>query len=470
MTTLPRSQGFSPVLSNRYFQRLWAAQWLSQTSQNTINFILIVLIERLTGSSIQLGLMILSFTLPGVIFAPISGIIIDRWSKRRVLVASNALRVLMVINYLLLIEIFSTHYNGWVLFALYATAFIMATIAQFFNPAEAATIPFLVERNHLMAANSLFNLTLALSQVFGLIIFGPLAVKLIGIEAAFVMVAVGYALAALLVSRLPADQPNASHQAFYNSRQRAQTEFREGIDFVARDRIVLTSMMHLTLIASLVMVLAMLAPGISSRVFHLAPEDAIIVFAPAGIGMLLAAVVLGRWGARFPKPRLVRLGLALMTLSYLLFGIIAWRFQVTNQPLILGTAIIHLPPASAALILTTVGLSLLLGLTMSSVNIVSQTLLQERTPEQLRGRVFSVQFMLNNLVGIPPMLAIGALADWIGIPPMLVGISALVLIVLLLTLRLEARLQAEAGYAESFSAPATGVEPPVESPPDSDPL
>lgn len=470
MTTLPRSQGFSPVLSNRHFQRLWAAQWLSQTSQNTINFILIVLIERLTGSSIQLGLMILSFTLPGVIFAPISGIIIDRWSKRRVLVASNALRVLMVINYLLLIQISTTHYNGWVLFALYATAFVMATIAQFFNPAEAATIPFLVERNHLMAANSLFNLTLALSQVFGLIIFGPLAVKLIGIEAAFVMVAVGYALAALLVSRLPADQPNATQSPIYNSRQRAQAEFREGIDFVARDRIVLTSMMHLTLIASLVMILAMLAPGISSRVFHLAPEDAIIVFAPAGIGMLLAAVVLGRWGARFPKPRLVRLGLALMTLSYLLFGVIAWRFQVTNQPLILGTAIIHLPPASAALILTTVGLSLLLGLTMSSVNIVSQTLLQERTPEQLRGRVFSVQFMLNNLVGIPPMLAIGALADWIGIPPMLVGIGGLVLIVLLLTLRLEARLETKTSHAEPSVAPATDAELAAESPPDSNPL
>jgi hypothetical protein len=38
----------------------------------------------------------------------------------------------------------------------------------------------------------------------------------------------------------------------------------------------------------------------------------------------------------------------------------------------------------------------------------------------LRGRVFSVQFMLNNLMGIPPMLALGGMADAVGIPPVLI--------------------------------------------------
>jgi MFS family permease len=124
-------------------------------------------------------------------------------------------------------------------------------------------------------------------------------------------------------------------------------------------------------------------------------------------------------------------------LSFALFGVLAWRFQTTNQPLVLDASMIDLPVVSAALILATVALSLALGLAMSTVNIVSQTLLQEHTPEQLRGRVFSVQFMLNNLVGIPPMLAIGALADLIGIPQMLVGISAVILLVLGITLRMQ---------------------------------
>ena len=99
----------------------------------------------------------------------------------------------------------------------------------------------------------------------------------------------------------------------------------------------------------------------------------------------------------------------------------------------------HMAPAGAALILTSVLLSLILGLAASGVNIVSQTVLQENTPDRLRGRVFSVQFMLNNLVGIPPMLAIGATADWLGIPTVLVGVSLMVLAVLIVTTRIQRR-------------------------------
>jgi MFS family permease len=439
MAIVNTSQGFWPVLSNRSFQRLWTGQWLSQVSQNTVNFVLIVLVERLTGSSIHLALMILSFTLPGVIFAPISGVIIDRWPKKYVLVASNALRALMVLSYLLLLRLAPDHSNGWILLALYTLTFVMSTIGQFFNPAHAAAIPLVVNRSQLLAANSLFNLTLALSQVFGLIILGPLAVKLIGIDAAFVAVATLYSVAALLLSGLPRDEPGIRHKSAQSSWQRAKLDLREGASFVVRDRFVLISMVHLTLIASLVMVMAMLAPGIAARVFHLSPEDAIIVFAPAGLGMLLAAVFLGRWGGRVSKQRLVRGGLAAMTLSFALFGVLAWRFQTTNERLVLDASMMDLPVVSAALILATVALSFVLGLAMSTVNIVSQTLLQEYTPDQLRGRVFSVQFMLNNLVGIPPMLAIGALADWIGIPQMLVGISLAILVVLGATLRSQRR-------------------------------
>lgn len=430
-------RGFWPVLENRSFRSLWSAQWLSQTAQNTINFVLIVLIERLTGSSVQQGLMILAFTLPGVIFAPLSGVIIDRWPKRHVLVASNALRVLLVLGYLLLLEVMNDSNEGWVLLAIYLVAFLMSTVAQFFNPAEAATIPMLVERSHLLAANSLFNLTLALSQVIGLIIFGPLAVKLFGIPTAFVLGAIAYSAAAWLVYRLPLDAPAREGIHAEQGWQRVRRDVLAGAGFVLNHRPVLVSIIHLTLIASLVMVLAMLAPGISSRVFHLAPEDAIVVFAPAGASMLLAAVMLGRWGERIRKRTWVQMGLAAMSLSYMLFGVIAWRFEATNQPLVFNATVIRLPAASAALIITTALLSLLLGLSMSGVNIVSQTRLQQQTPEALRGRVFSVQFMLNNLVGIPPMLAIGGMADWIGIPPMLVGIGVAVLLVLLWTVRLE---------------------------------
>lgn len=465
MAIVNTSQGFWPVLLNRPFRRLWAAQWLAQTSQNTINFVLIVLIERITGSSMHLGLTILAFTLPGVIFAPVSGVVIDRWPKKTVLVASNLLRGVIVLSYLLVLGLAPDHSNGWVLLTLYILTFLMSTVGQFFNPAEAAAIPLLVGRTHLMTANSLFSLTLALSQVIGLIIVGPLVVKLIGVEAAFVVIACLYGVAALLVGRLPRDEPQRNHAHPQGGWQQAKSDLREGASFVISERPVLVSMTHLTLIASLVMTLAMLAPGISTRVLHLAPEDAIVVFAPAGVGMLLAAVILGRWGNRVSKQRLVHGGLAAMTLGFALFGVLAWRFQVTNQQFVFDASVMTLPVASAALILATIAMSLSLGLAMATVNIVSQTLLQEHTPDRLRGRVFSVQFMLNNLVGIPPMLAIAALADLIGIPQMLIGIAGVILLVFGVTLRIQRWLaQPASARAASEADPAPVIDPSLDLP------
>jgi MFS family permease len=301
-------------------------------------------------------------------------------------------------------------------------------------------------------------MTLALSQVIGLIIIGPLAVKLIGVEATLLVIACLYGFASLLVRRLPRDKPRRDRSSAQGNWQQVKSELKDGASFVVGHRPVLISMMHLTLIASLVMTMAMMAPGMAARVYQLAPEDAIVVFAPAGLGMLIAAMTLGRWGGRIRKQRVVRVGIVVTALGFAQLGTLAWRFQATNQRFILDATMIDLPAASAALILSSVVLSLILGLAMAMVNIVSQTLMQENTPEQLRGRVFSVQFMLNNLVGIPPMLAIAALADLIGIPQTLLGISGIILVVLGITLRLQ-RQAKPAGSMQVSSGPSVELTP-----------
>ncbi len=91
--------GFRAVLGNRHFRALWFAQLLAQTSQNAINFIQLVLVEQLTGSAMQLGITILAFTIPGIIFSPIAGVVVDRMSKKRILVGSNAIRVVLALSY-----------------------------------------------------------------------------------------------------------------------------------------------------------------------------------------------------------------------------------------------------------------------------------------------------------------------------------------------------------------------------------
>lgn len=472
-TSLPveQTRGFAPVLQNKSFRSLWGAQVFSQTAQHAVNFVLIVLIERLVGTSIHQGLIILAFTVPAIIFAPVSGVVIDRWPKKWVLAGSNLLRAAASLAYLVILGSAGEPPSSWTLLAIYSIAFFSSTVGQFFNPAEAATIPLLVGKNLLIPANSLFTLTLALSQVVGLIILGPLTVKLIGVHAAFILFASMYLLASLLVSRLPRDEPVRSHETAKSGWQRVWSELREGAHFVVSRPDVLVPMMHLTLNASLVMIMAMLAPGISSRVLNLAPEDAIVVFAPAGVGMLLAAIMLGRWGGRVARDRLARLGLVAMASGFVGLGWLAWRFQLSHLHLALDSSVMDLPPAGAALIIATVMLSLYLGFSMSGVNILSQSALQERSPDRLRGRVFAVQFMLNNLVGIPPMLAIGGLADLVGIPPILVGVGFVILGVYAATVAIERRYRPNLldEPARAKGEPSPRLSPDSRERPDADP-
>jgi MFS family permease len=420
--TRSRDRGFGPVLANPHFRALWMAQLCAQTSQHAIHFIQMVLIEQLTGSAIHIGLTILAFSLPGVIFSPVAGVVVDRFSKKWVLVMSNLTRVLLALSY---IVVLNTLHGTWELLAFYTLTFLTATLAQFFAPAEAATIPLLVGEDRLIAANSLFTLTMVVSQAIGLMVLGPLAIGLLSVQGGFILIALMYLAAAILVSTLPTDRPVARAPAEATSSwQRLWTEFREGVSFVSGEPRLQAAMAQLVTITTLVMVMAMLAPGYAARVLGMPPQNAVIVFAPAGVGMLMATVLVGRWGHALRRRSFGPIGLILVGLGFAAMGLVSLDYQILLQPILRVY-----PQAAFSLTSATMAIGLALGFCMSTVNILSQTALQQESPAYIRGRVFSVQFMLNNLVGIPPMLALGGIADLIGIPRVMIitGVGTLLM-------------------------------------------
>src|SRR5437899_5597137 len=80
------------IWHNRDFLLLWLAQAISQTAQNAIWYGIVVLVQQRSHSSTQLSLAVLTLIIPSVIFGVLAGVYVDRWDKRRVLIATNLIR------------------------------------------------------------------------------------------------------------------------------------------------------------------------------------------------------------------------------------------------------------------------------------------------------------------------------------------------------------------------------------------
>ncbi len=425
MTTLPHLQGdstskgdehsFGTLLQNGAFRRLWIAQLLSQTAHNGIHYVELLMIARLTNSTGHVGLMILAFTLPAVLFSVVAGVVVDRFPKRRVLVGSNTLRVVLALSYIVALGFFT---GRFLLFWVYSATFITSAIAQFFAPAEGATIPLLVERKRLITANSLFNLTITGTQVLGLLVIFPFVIKIgdawlgrgHGIEFSFALVAGMYALAAWLLSKLP-DEPILAHvsevqQVATSQVSRAWEELRKGVAFIRRTPTLWVAIINLSMTATIAYILAMVAPIFAKSILRVSEADAIYIFAPAGAGMLLGTFLIPRLGKKIQRERLSNAGLLLQGIVLLVMSLVA-----------------HFWEGSTGMTFATMAMALGLGLGFALIGIPAQTMLQERTPHAVRGRVFSAQFFMANLLSIPPMLFAGTLADRIGIPPVMLIVA-----------------------------------------------
>jgi len=412
----------APVLRNGAFLRLWIAQALTQTAQNAIWYALLVLVEESTHSTTQLGITILSVIIPSVLFGVPAGVYVDRWDKRRVLVVTNAARAVVVVGYV----VFSSTPA-----LLYAVSFIFSVISQFFAPAETAMIPALVGRTKLMQANSFFHLTFTASQLLGLVFFGPLLVKVLGLTTFFVIMSLLFVVSAVLVWQLPSQHIPREREEDVNPVAELFGQLWEVWNLLRADRVMLAAMGYLTLGSTLTLIVAMLAPRYVVDVLGIAAADAVFVLAPAGLGMLTAASVLSRATSGFlaDRYRVVTMGLVIVSLS---IGVIAGLPSIARVLGLLGAEGQEVQSLSETHVLLVGGVmlaALVAGFGFASIVVASQTLLQERAPVQARGRVFAVQLMLGNLFSVIPLLSMGGLADLIGVTRVLIIMAVGVMVV-----------------------------------------
>ena len=183
------------LLEIRDFRYLWTAQIASDFGDNLTALSLLILIQRLTGSTVAIAGLMISITLPALVFGVLSGVYVDRFDRRRMMIISDFLRAVLVLSFILVDSV-------ELLPLLYGIAFVQATIGTLFNPARSALLPRIVGEEKLLAANSVSQTSRIIFNLLGTTAAGILASISTGFAPAFIADSLTFLLSAALIARM----------------------------------------------------------------------------------------------------------------------------------------------------------------------------------------------------------------------------------------------------------------------------
>ncbi len=145
---------------NKNFLRFWLAGVISQLG-NWFNYIAIfVLLNELTGSGAAVSWFLIAKFMPTAILAPVSGVIADRFSRRKIMIFCDVSRIFVVLGFLLVRE----PGQVWLIFAL---ALLQESIWSFYDPARRAAVPNICRPEELHLANVLSGATWSIMLAVG---------------------------------------------------------------------------------------------------------------------------------------------------------------------------------------------------------------------------------------------------------------------------------------------------------------
>lgn len=452
---LPATTTTRALLADRRFAALWLTQGLGQTAQYALLFTLLLLVLDLTGSSIHTTLLILSFILPSVLLGMPVAVLLDRWRKESVLLVANLVRAMACLFFLFF------HSDVWII---YGVNLVFAAASQFFNPAVVSLIPALVPRSRLINANTLYNFTLMSAQFAGIVFLTPLVLKSAGEEGMFILGAAFFAGAAGLTFFLrPGDQARRETRWEGPLFGGIPEDFRASWRALRGDLASVMAMVQLTLSSAMVLLFAILIPRYMKDTLAVDADNAAFVFAPTGVGAILGLRLLSWFAQRIGKERVVTAGLGGIGLCLLALALVEPLATLLER-----TGALHPEGVGGLGLLVTLTMffAFPLGLSYALINAPAQTVLHERAPAEMRGRIFTTQVVSANFFSLLPLLLIGAITDLLGISLVLMLVALGVSVAGVLNVRVARRsgqVEASNASAPTISAqPHDQVVPPVD--------
>lgn len=358
MTTLTRH---SDLLRNSHFIRLWLSQTASQAGDGFYLIAITWQTLEIDQSPAALGLLAAAMTSPLLLFGLFGGVITDRANRPVIAAICDLSRA----GALLAIPILK---NAGILqlWHLLVIAFLVAALETIFQPSVDALLPSLVQKEKLGQANGLLSASLQGAYFLSPAMAG-LLISALTVTALFTIDSISYLLSALALFSLRGKEQVTRETIRQTS---FWLELRSGLAAILRDRqlLLVISFFSLgTLVGGGVMRVAL--PLFADRVLHSGVEGYGYLVAAAGVGMIIANLLLALTRCRHK--------IKVILYSWLIFGALHIVFATTPK------------------LVWALTVMLLLGTAGGLFQTLILTLIQERAPEEDLGKVFGIS---NTLV------------------------------------------------------------------------
>lgn len=376
------------LMKNKNFLFLWLGQAVSSLGDWVIVVAMISLVYKLSRSSLAVGTLMAFKMFPALLFGSIAGVIVDRFDRRRLMIACDVIRGLLIL-------ILPAMRN---IFGVYAIAFLLETCAILFIPAKDASIPNIVSESDILTANSISHttnyLTMIIGSAFGATIILlvervwnhlPFFARLTGPSAAFYIDSVTFLLSALAISFIRLPRPDLI-KAEKIDLSKIKEDLFGGFSLMGKNGVV--KYMLISLGVAILGGGSIYSLGVvySTEVLKIGEAGFGYMIAALGVGLVIGGLTAGFVARFLPKDRI-------FSFSILAFGVSMIAFSSTSNSRL---AILFI---------------IIAGVNLAILNITAYTIIHENVENEIRGRVFSVLESMIRVFLLASLTISGIVAD-----------------------------------------------------------
>lgn len=401
------------ILRQRNFGLLWLGQVISVVGDWVLFASLAFYVYALTGSVLASGAMMIVSTVPRVVLGSVAGVFVDRWDRRRTMIAADLGRALV------LLPLLAVHTAGdmWIV---YLAAFAEAAISQFFGPAKNALVPRIVTAEELVRANSANSVGEQVGRLVGPAVGGFMLARL-GVQSVVIFDVLSFVVSAALISLMAV--PTAATRAAPGAASPEAVPVASGTVEGAPSG----GPQGAARASGALQVWRELLAGLRLMRANQVLTALFLLWTISSIGEGLLDVLIVPWVSSVLAGTSMTFGwmMTMQAIGSIAGGaILAWAGKTRQARLLvvlgaLGWGVIDLVIFNADSVAVALGLFVLVGIPIAAMVVSFNALIQSEAPDEYRGRMFGAFGAAAAIATLAGMAVSSALAGRVGIVTML---------------------------------------------------